>query len=34
MSGAEGACGLLEGVKITIDNSEFVYHLMNASLYP
>lgn len=26
-------CGLLEGVKIKIDNSEFVYYVMNATLY-
>lgn len=33
MSGAEGVYRLLERVKIKIDNSEFVYYVVNATLY-
>lgn len=34
VSGAKGACGLPEGVRIKKDHSEFVYCVMNASLFP
>lgn len=33
MSGAGGARGLLEGMKIKVDDSEFIYYVMNATFY-